>query len=102
MIRYLLGASAAFLAMFSPAMAVEPNCGDQLAAINSWLSAYPHAPTALDEKYKQAVQLCGDNQDMAAQELVRQIREEMADVSSRSHDAARSSSGSSTPPTDKK
>jgi len=88
--------------MSSSAMAVAPNCGDQLAAINNHLSAYPHAPTALDEKYQQAVQLCRDNQDMAAQELARQIKEEMAEVSAPSNDAAKSSSGSSTPPSNEK
>jgi hypothetical protein len=96
MTGYLLGASVIFLALLNPAIAVGPTCEDQLAAIDSQLSSYPHAPTALDDKYKQAVQLCRDKQDVAAQELARQIREEMAAVSSPSN-ASGASSGSSNP-----
>lgn len=77
MFRYLIGAGAITLLAASPALAVGPNCGDQLAQLKAQLSSQ-HAQSAEATKYQEAERLCNAGKDMEAQNLARQIREGMA------------------------
>ena len=91
MIRYLIGAGAITLLALNPALAVGPSCGDQLAQIKAQLSSEQLAQSAEAKQYQQAERLCNAGKDMEAQNLARQIREEMAQKGSAgSSDAPRS------------
>jgi hypothetical protein len=93
MVRYLLSACALSLLVTGPAFAVGANCEDQLAAIKSQLSQKPESRASIDAKYQEAQRLCGEKKDMEAQELLRQIKEQMAQTT-----GAGAASGSTNPP----
>jgi hypothetical protein len=76
--RYLIGASALALLAANPALAVGPNCGDQLAQIKGQLSSEQLAQSAEAKQFQEADRLCKSGKDMEAQEMAQQIREEMA------------------------
>jgi hypothetical protein len=95
MVRYLLSACALSLLVTGPAFAVGANCEDQLAAIKSQLSQKPDARASIDAKYQEAQRLCSEKKDMEAQDLVRQIQEQMTQNTGTDAGAA---SGSSKPP----
>lgn len=78
MIRYLIGAGALAVLAANPALAVGPNCGDQLAQIKGQLSSEQLAQSAEAKQFQEAQRLCNSGKDMEAQALARQIREEMA------------------------
>ena len=78
MIRYLIGAGALALLAAHPALAVGPNCGDQLAQIKAQLSSEQLAQSAEAKQFQEAERLCSSGKEMEAQNLARQIREEMA------------------------
>ena len=78
MIRYLIGAGAIILALATPAFAVGATCGDQLAQLKAQLSSEQLAQSNEAKQYQEAERLCNSGKDMEAQDLARQIREEMA------------------------
>lgn len=78
MTRYLIGAGALALLAASPALAVGPNCADQLAQIKGQLSSEQLAQSAEAKQFEEAERLCNAGEDMEAQEMARQIRGEMA------------------------
>ena len=79
----------------APPLAVGANCEDQLAALKSQLAEKAEAHASVDAKYQEAQRLCGEKKEAEAQDLVRQIREQMAQNSGAGAGAA---SGSSNPP----
>jgi hypothetical protein len=93
-IRYL-GAVAVLAAASGPAFVVGSNCGDQLAQIKAQLSSEQLAQSAEAKKYQQAEQLCSAGKDMEAQDLARQIREQMTQKGSAGTSNAPATAGSS-------
>jgi hypothetical protein len=93
MILRLAGPVALLLAVAAPALAVGPNCGDQIAALKGQLSDNPSAKASLGAKVEQADRLCKENKDQEAQNMARQIREQMSQAATGQKGAA----GSSTP-----
>lgn len=78
MIRSIVGAAALGLLATTSAFAIAPNCKDQLAQIKSEATSDVLAQSALGKKYEEANRLCAAGDDMKAQALAREIREEMA------------------------
>ena len=78
MIVRLVGAVAFMLVVAAPAFAVGPNCGDQIAALRGQLKDSAKARAAVGAKVEQADQLCKQNKDQEAQDMVQQIREQMS------------------------
>jgi hypothetical protein len=76
--RYLIGAAALALLAANPALAVGSNCGDQLAQIKGQLSSEQLAQSAEAKQFQEAERLCSAGKDMEAQDMARQLREEMA------------------------
>jgi hypothetical protein len=93
MMKPVLGAAILSLLAVGPALAIAPNCQDQLAQLNAEISQKSGAKTALMEKYNEAQRLCSQNKDEEAQGLARQIREELAGKAP----SATTGSGSSMP-----
>ena len=93
MIRSLVGAAVFGLVATTNAFAIAPNCADELAQIKSEMTSDVLAQSALGKKYEEANRLCAAGNDMQAQGLAREIREEMADknASSRAQESAGSS-----------
>ena len=96
MIRYLIGVSAITLLVTNPALAVGANCGDQLAQIKAQLSSEQLAQSAEAKQYQEAERLCNAGKDMEAQDLARQIREEMAQKGTAGSSGAPRSAGTPT------
>ncbi len=78
MIRSIIGAAAFGLLATSSAFAIAPNCADQLAQIKAEATSDVLAQSPLGKKYEEANHLCATGNDMQAQALAREIREEMA------------------------
>jgi hypothetical protein len=78
MVKYLLAASGAVILAASPAFAVGPNCGDQLAQLKTQLSSELLAQSAEADKLKEADRLCAAGKEMEAQQLAQELREHMA------------------------
>ncbi|HEX6840003.1 MAG TPA: hypothetical protein VF113_00690 [Stellaceae bacterium] len=93
MVLRLAGATALMLAMVGPAFAVGPNCGDQIAALKGQLHDNAKARASLGSKVEQADQLCKQNKDQEAQNMARQIREEMSQTSGKGASGSSTSSG---------
>lgn len=79
MIRSIVGAAAFGWLATSSAFAIAPNCADQLAQIKAEVTSDVLAQSALGKKYQEANRLCEAGNDMQAQALAREIREEMDD-----------------------
>ena len=92
MILRLASATALLMAIAAPAFAVGPNCGDQIAALRGQLQNNPKAKASVGSKVEQADQLCKQNKDQEAQNMARQIREQMSGT------GGKGASGSSTSP----
>jgi|SRR5690348_8554292 len=93
-IRYL-GAVALVALASGPAFAVGPSCGDQLAQIKAQLSSEQLAQSAEAKKYQDAEQLCSAGKDTEAQDLARQIREQMTQKGSAGTSNAPATAGGS-------
>lgn len=93
MVLRLAGATALMLAMVGPAFAVGPNCGDQIAALKGQLQDNAKARASLGSKVEQADQLCKQNKDQEAQNMARQIREEMSQTGGKGASGSSTSSG---------
>lgn len=91
MILRLASATALLLAVAAPALAVGPNCHDQIAQIKEQLSDNPQAKQSFGAKVDEADRLCNENKDEQAQNMARQIREQMSQASTKGN-----ASGSST------
>jgi hypothetical protein len=96
MILRLASATALLLAVAAPAFAVGPNCHDQIAQIKGQLSDNPQAKQSVGSKVEQADRLCKANKDEEAQNMARQIREQMNQASSTKGNASGSSTSSGT------
>ena len=96
MILRLASATALLMAIAIPAFAVGPNCGDQIAALRGQLQDSTHARAALGAKVEQADQLCKQDKDEEAQNMVRQIREQLSQAGNTSASGSSTSSGSGT------
>jgi hypothetical protein len=94
MLLRLASATALLLAVAAPALAVGPNCHDQIAQIKGQLSANPQAKQSFGAKVEEADRLCKANKDEQAQNMARQIREQMSQASTKGN----AGSGSSTSP----
>jgi hypothetical protein len=92
MIRSAIGALTLGL-LTTPAFAIAPNCADQLAEIKAQMTSEMLAQSALGNKYEEADRLCKQGNDMQAQALAREIREQMA--AKETNSGARESAGSS-------
>ena len=95
MIRYLIGVGGIVVLATSPALAVGPNCGDQLAQIKAQLSSENLAQSPVANKYQKAERLCNAGQDQQAQDLARQLREQMAEKGAAGSSGAPATAGSS-------
>ncbi len=95
MIKYLIGAGAIVVLASHPTLAVGPNCSDQLAQIKAQLSSEQLAQSPEAKQYEQAERLCNAGKDIEAQDMARQIREQMAQKGAAGSSGAPSSSGSS-------
>lgn len=93
MIRSVVGVVAFGLLATSSAFAIAPNCADQLAQIKMEATSDVLAQSPLGKKYQEATRLCEAGNDMQAQALAREIREEMAEK--RANPTAEESAGSS-------
>jgi hypothetical protein len=93
MTRLLVGAAVFGLVATTNAFAIAPNCADELAQIKSEMTSDVLAQSALGKKYEEANRLCAAGNDIQAQGLAREIREEMADKNASS--SAQESAGSS-------
>lgn len=78
MILRLAGAAALMLVVAGPAFAIGPTCGGQIAALKGSLSDNPSAKASMGAKVEEADRLCKQNKDQEAQNLARQIREQMS------------------------
>jgi hypothetical protein len=95
MILRLASAAALMLVVAGPAFAIGPTCGDQIAALKGSLSDNPRAKSSMAAKVEQADQLCKQNKDREAQNLVRQIREQMGQAGTKGVSGSSSPSGTS-------
>lgn len=95
MIRRLASVAALMLVVAGPAFAIGPTCGDQIAALKGSLSDDPRAKASMGAKVEQADQLCKENKDYEAQDLVRQIREQMSQTGTKGASGTSSSPGTS-------
>jgi hypothetical protein len=95
MILRLASAAALMLVIAAPAFAVGPNCGDQIAALKGQLSDDAKAKASMGSKVEQADKLCKQNKDEEAQNMVRQIREQMSQSSGKGASGSSTSSGTS-------
>jgi hypothetical protein len=93
MIRSVVVAAAFGLLATTQAFAIAPNCADELAQIKSEMTSDVLAQSALGKKYEEAKRLCAAGNEMQAQGLARELREEMADRNANSR--AQESAGSS-------
>jgi hypothetical protein len=78
MMKPLIGGAVLSLIALSPALAVAPPCEDQLAQLDQQLRQNSGAKAALTAKLNEAQRLCQRNKDEQAQEMARQIRQELA------------------------
>jgi hypothetical protein len=92
MLLRLAGATALMLVIAGPAFAIGPSCGDQIAALRGQLRDSARARAEVGAKVEQADQLCKQNKDEEAQNLLRQVREQLSEAGSTG------ASGSSTSP----
>ena len=88
MMKPVISAGILLLAATAPAFAVGPNCEAQLKSTAATMAQKSGAKTALEAKQGQAERLCKAGQEEQAQELARQIRNELSGQGS----------GGSTPP----
>jgi len=95
MILRLAGVAALMLVVAGPAFAIGPSCGDQVAALKGSLSDNPRAKASMGAKVEQADQLCKQNKDREAQNMLRQIREQMSQTGTKGASGTSSSSGTS-------
>jgi hypothetical protein len=93
MIKSVVGAVAFGVLCTTSAFGIAPNCKDQLAEIKSQATSDVLAQSALGKKYEEANRLCAAGDDMKAQALAREIREDMA--SKQGSAGAQESAGSS-------
>jgi len=77
MVKTVLGASAVALMAMAQATTITPNCQTQLSQIKAELQSQRVSPS-ISGKYEQAERLCAANQEMEAQQLAGEIRQEMA------------------------
>jgi proteasome assembly chaperone (PAC2) family protein len=77
MMNRILSAGAIALLSATPALAIAPNCETQLAQIKVELEQQKVKTESLSAKYTQAEQLCAAHDEMAAQKLAQEIRQEM-------------------------
>jgi hypothetical protein len=89
MMRAVVGAAVIGLLASAPAFAIAPNCGDQLAQIKAEMTS-DMSQGELGKKYEEADRLCKQGNDMQAQSLAREIREQMAakETKSGTHESA--------------
>ena len=78
MVKYGIIGGGILALLATPALAVGSNCGDQLAQIKGQLSSEQLAQSAEAKQFQEAERLCNSGKDMEAQDLARQLREEMA------------------------
>src|SRR5689334_25014353 len=64
-----------------PALAIAPECGTQLNSIDGLLSQHPDKAASVKDRRDKAQQLCAQGKDMEAQEMLRQVREEIGGTS---------------------
>jgi hypothetical protein len=95
MTKQLFATAALLLLAGGPALAIAPNCQDQLKQISAQINQQAPGKHGLQSKYKEAQRLCSQNEDERAQALARQIREELS--GNARHSRASESSGSSLP-----
>ncbi len=91
----VLSVGALSLLIAGPALAVGPNCADQIAAIKGTLLDHPDAKASLGAKVDEADRLCKANKEEEAQNMAQQIREQLPEASSTAGQGT--SSGSSAP-----
>jgi hypothetical protein len=91
MMRSVFGAAVIGLFASGPAFAIAPNCADQLAEIKAQVTSEMLAQSALGNKYEEADRLCKQGNDMQAQALAREIREQMAEKANGAHESTGSS-----------
>ena len=77
MLSRILGASAVAILSITPALAITPNCETQLNQIKVELDQQKVKSESLVSKYQQAETLCAAKDEMEAQKLAQEIREEM-------------------------
>ncbi|HKW52740.1 MAG TPA: hypothetical protein VJO12_03550 [Stellaceae bacterium] len=95
MILRLASTAALMLVVAGPAFAVGPTCGDQIAALKGQLSDNANAKASFGGKVEQADRLCKQNKDEEAQNMLRQIREQMSQAGSTGASGSSTSSGTS-------
>ena len=96
MMNRLFSASAIVLLSITPAFAITPNCETQLAQIKVELDQQKVRTESLTAKYQQAEQLCAAQQEMEAQKLAQEIRQEMEQSASASRGTGGTTTNSNT------
>lgn len=92
MIRYLVAASATLLCSIGPALAIAPQCQDQLRQLSAQMQQQGGENPGIKSKYDEARRLCDEHKEQQAQDLALQIRGELGRNASGGE-----SSGSSVP-----
>jgi hypothetical protein len=95
MLKHVLAAGALVLVTAAPALAIAPECGAQLAQLKAELSQYGKKDGVLEGKYSQAEKLCAQGKEEDAQQLAREIREDMGKQAGSGSTAKPSSSSGS-------
>jgi hypothetical protein len=91
MMNRILGASAVAVLSITPALAITPNCETQLSQIRVELDQQKVKAESMVSKYQQAERLCAAKQEMEAQKLAQEIRQEMGQSASTTGGAATNS-----------
>ena len=76
--KSVVSAGIVLLLASAPALAVGANCEAQLKSTAATMAQKSGAKAALEAKQQQAERLCEAGQDEQAQELARQIRDELS------------------------
>lgn len=77
-VKYVLSAAALAMLATGPALAVGPDCMDQLTAIQGMMAQQPQAKASVNDKYNEALRLCNEHKDMQSEALAREIRDQLA------------------------
>jgi hypothetical protein len=78
MVRFLSATSVIALMVIGSAFAAEPNCRDQLAQVKPQVTSELLAQSMEADRYKEAERLCAAGKDAEAQQLAKQISQEIA------------------------
>jgi hypothetical protein len=83
MMLRVVSAGVFSLLLAGPALAVGPNCDDQIAQIKGQLADHPEAAAeaSIRAKVNEAQRLCSEHKDKEAQGVAQQIREQLGQAS---------------------